>query len=318
MTPQKIANEINRLKPNLKDFWIETSKMNWDSTLTLDSNTSINLFKFELISILNAVHPRFYIYSVFLKNKSDYYTKVKFTPHNLKYGAYSLLNKGISSEPNLISAHIDNLKQYLNPYLRKKLGFVKTKADTVSKLEENEFSLELFKNVLTKRKLSSTEGIEYFNQIKDFNTELRNKFMDVIFEHCIPSKKFLKLMEDSYLFEIGSSTSNKYIILSRSEIRNLANNLKLLSFSDLYDYQDSAHTPFMCGMSLKPIVKSNHVAYLFSTINIILSSDYPNKQYIVNCIKEHLALPEYNELSKKYTALLNIQKNNLSNFLKDY
>jgi len=49
MTPQQVADTINRIKPDFKQFWEDVNKHDNNSTFTPHSNPVITLFQIELI-----------------------------------------------------------------------------------------------------------------------------------------------------------------------------------------------------------------------------------------------------------------------------
>lgn len=300
MTPQQVADTINRIKPDFKQFWEDVNKHDNNSTFTPHSNPAITLFQIELIGIYYALHSRRYMSNTFRDSLHTALRQISYTglmdiPWNI---VYTIANKS-GDYPNLIIAYVTDLKQYLNPYLRNKLGVTASKDKDIKSIKDDAFSMELFKSSLGKRKIPSTEAIEYFDQFRKFTAVNRDAYLDIIIEHCpVPSQQFQRAIADSGIYGVnfnGLQTSSKYISLNRLHVRNNRNPMYPVT-SALLDERDSDYTPFICGVPRKPTPTKNEVSALVSILFIVAASNSDHKDYIIQCLHTHLSHPDYGTL----------------------
>ena len=321
MTNQQVADEINRTKPNFKQFWEDVNKYDRGSTFTPHSNPAITLFQIELIELYYRLHYQRYMGSTLSGSLNTALRSIAYTG---LIDFHWRIDDDITSKSgdyhNLILAYVTDLKQYLNPYLRKRLGFTATKAKDIKSIKDDAFSIELLKAALGKRKIPSTEAIEYFNQFHRFTPVNRDTYMDIITQHCTaPSQKFQRAIADSSIYgaSFNSKQANpKYISLDRSHVRHNRNHMYPVT-SALLDERDSDYTPFTCGVPRKPTPTKDEVSALVSILFIIASSNADRKDYIIQCLHDHLSHPDYGTL---YTdALRNFEaySNSVLSTIKD-
>lgn len=322
MTPQEVAQFINDTKPDFKDFWNEVKEYKYNSTFTPTDNKPITLFKLELLRIYYRVHPREYMRH-YLEGSITKVT-INLQPYsgttNISYSIEHEIETKSGVYPNLILAYVTDLKQYLNPYLRKRLGFSGTRPSDIKDLKDDLFSVELFRNALGKRKLPSTEASLYFNQFRNFSAPVREQYMDILVKQTNTfSKQFLKDVEHSSIFDISEQplASSKYISLSRYGIRYTVNSNNSLMSSDLFNDRDSEYTPFICGLPRKPTPTESEVSALVSMLFIIASSDNEHKDYIVQCLHSHLSDPAYGTIYTNALANMQAYATTINSFIKD-
>lgn len=300
MTPQQAANEINALKPDFKQFWEDVNKHDRNSTFTPHSNPSITLFQIELIKIYYTLHNQRYMDRTFNDSINTALTTIQYT--GLTKFRWNIGNNIINKSgeyQNLILAYVTDLKQYLNPYLRKRLGFTISKDKDIKSIKDDAFSVELFRTSLGKRKIPSTEAIEYFKQFNKFTAVNRDAYLDIIIEHCtIPSQQFQRVVADLGTYRVSFNelqTSSKYISLNRYHVRSNRNPMYPVT-SALLDECDSDYTPFTCGVPRKPTPTKSEVSALVSILFIIAASNVDRKNYIIKCLHTHLSHPDYGTL----------------------
>lgn len=306
MTNTEIANEINLLKPDFKEFWENLKDASVELKFTPTSNTAINLFKIELIRIYNIIHPGVYLLSSLRVIFTDIERSANYTPEvELSWRVTRDIESRTDTYYKTILSKVTNAKQYLNPYLKSKLGFTNSLTKITKELQDNEFSLSLFKEFLANRKLPSTEVITYFNQIKQFTPGIRDKYMDILLHSCKnPSKKLQQEINDSRIFSISSKSSPKYISLTRYIIKEMGNLKNIPIPEDLHNDRDYNYTPFICGVPRKPTPTKTEVSSLVGIMLVIESSDLSNKDYIVKCLQDHLSNPAYGTLYTEQLATL--------------
>lgn len=313
MTPQQVSDTINKLKPDFKQFWADVNHFKYNSAFTPHSNPAITLFQIELLQVYYALHNQRYMRNAFKDSITTVLNQIQYTGLT-NFGRrinHDIANKS-GAYPHLILAYVTDVKQYLNPYLRKRLEFTTTKGKDIKQLQDNEFSVELFKSSLGKRKLPSTEVSMYFKQFKDFSQPIRDKFMNIVFEHCKePSKKLQVELQDSRVFNVRTTSGSKYISVSRRTARQNLNTNSLPIPEDLHNERDSDYTPFICGVPRKPTPTKHEVSALIGVMLVVKCSDLAEKGYIVSCIKEHLSHPGYGTLCtdqlkalRNYTATI--------------
>ena len=300
MTPQQVSDEINRIKPDFKQFWEEVTKRTYNATFTPHSNPAIALFQIELINLYYTLHQQRYMSSTFRDSVGIVLAKIPYTgatsfPWRIKN---DIANKS-GVYPNLILAYVTDVKQYLNPYLKKKFGLVGTVTKSIKQLQDNEFSVELFKTSLGKRKIPSTEAIEYFNQFRNFDKANSDAYMNIILEHCTsPSQQFQRAVAAAGIYDVNFNelqTNSKYISLDRSNVRYRRNPMYPVT-SALLDERDSDYTPFTCGIPRKPTPTKDEVSSLVSILFIVAASNADRKDYIIQCLHDHLSHPDYGTL----------------------
>lgn len=321
MTPQQVADTINHIKPDFKQFWEDVNKHDRNSTFTPHSNPAITLFQIELIKVYYALHNQRYMGRTFNDSINTAFRQISYTgiiDSGWRMGN-DITNKS-GNYQNSILAYVTDVKQYLNPYLRKRLGLTATKNKDIKSIKDDAFSIELFKAAIGKRKIPSTEAIEYFDQFHKFTAVNRDAYMDIIIEHCpVPSQQFQRVIAELGTYRVsfnGLQTSSKYISLNRNSVRSNRNFMYPIT-SALLDERDSDYTPFTCGVPRKPTPTKDEVSALVSILFIIAASNIDRQDYIIQCLHDHLSHPDYGTL---YTdALRNFEaySNSVLSTIKD-
>jgi hypothetical protein len=296
INPITVAQAINKLKPDLKEFWEELeASSNYQSLEGFNPVSDLDKFKMELRIIYLELYSQRYLSSRMKIPAFDYisYTKTMQLPNQ----------KTIGLPKEFILGHVENPGQYLNKYLRTKLeltaGTKRAPTAVSSNLQANAFSLQLFDQALAKqKKVSSADAIKYFEQIKKFPEPIFTQFLDTICKYLPePSQKFQDtLANSSTLTTLHQATPNTtYIRLQRWHIRHIASQFVVPLLSASFGETDSAFVPFICGIPRKPTPTQAEVDALVQTVIVIGASNNPAKEYIISCLKTHLAHPAYKE-----------------------
>ena len=257
MTPYiSIAQDINTLKPNLKDFWATIkpntvfSKFN---ELINKPYSHLNLFKIELLLIYISTHNRIWTSSRYEKVFKEYLDRHYITTNNLFHTNSSmgyLSMKGFTLSPHtelpkhLIIGNVTDPKQYLNSYLRSKLRSTEFGSTAYTKsIEPNAMSLAIFKHwITTVKPFNSVQAEDFIKQCKNFPENFKNDFIDSILGHCAkPSIQLQKYLTDN------CRTLKNYPVINRSTIRR--NSSQQLTFAAIVDPADSAYKPFVANIN---------------------------------------------------------------------
>ena len=309
MTTQTIAAEINRLKPDLTDFWTDPKPPS-----PYELITEVDYLKFELAFLYKYLHPRQYI------SQMDRTASRNFFSYLDNHSIYAW-EKNPLSQSKLIISQVDNPKQYLNPYLRKRAGFVNVKPKSTFAIKPDLFSLELFRKAMTKQ-IPSTVALEYVNQIKAFPADMYDSYLEIIFSKLVnPSKQFQKHMAQMKYtrpyYTSPQSFKAKYIYLDRHNMRAAANKLFANLGVGLRDTLDSQYTPFICGIPRRPTPSPAETDALLNMCIIVAADTHPQRAYILQCLREHLSHPEYAQpLAELFTKYRNNATQTL-NFIEE-
>jgi len=324
-TVKQVAAEIDKLKPNFKEFieLLKDNDNNLESHIFNTSNIFERLFKAQLVAITHTTHNHYYgrgdlsdkLNQFLMENIID----SQISKHQYGYNTHKHIITN-SFLDNHIAKYVINVKQYLTPYLRNK---VRSKTTTLAEkqLQPNLMSLKAFEAYLKtlKKDIPSTVAIGYFKQLEEasFN-ELREQFIDAIFTKCTPSI-YLQKKLSIYFNDIVTLTTqedsklHKYMTLNKCSIRFLAYRLKIPISESVHNDRDSEYKPFITNISRKVDTDMKQVSYLFGALLVLKTSSAikPNLVYdfFVEQLTEHLSLPEYktvlNELKTHYTAVSN-------------
>lgn len=299
ITVQQIADHINQTKPyaELKQMWIKVNPSNvvgCINSLLNEPFTMLNAFKLELLVSYGKTHTRSYInddiiakYKTYLERhkvdfefslRTGYGTNAPVHISIYDFEAPIILNK-------FISAYVQDYTKYLNTYLK---GHYRTSPCSTTEiklnLEDNEFSLLMFKEWLTKHKLlNSVQALGFLNTCSKFTT-YRSQFVEAILDHC--PKPSLKLQ--SYLEETPTLLNGtKYSAISR----NTARTRSQVGFITPYvlDYRDSDYRPFIANLTKTPVLNLGQIESWISNLAVTWESepDY------AKALLEHLKQPEY-------------------------
>ncbi len=318
MTPYiSIAQTINELKPDLKDFWstinVGTVRSELGKLLKLPC-TPLNLFKLELLIIYMQTHNNIYMNShiedQFIEyGKSaniDYPTLIK------HYGCltefYLSSSSPISSK--IILGNVTNPKQYCNKYLRSKLNSTESTSTAYAKvLEPNHMSLAIFQQWLTTVKpLNSVQALAFIKQCTNFPNDFKNLFINSILGHCPnPSIELQK-----YLVEF-CETLNNYPSICRYTIRNKAR--KHLTFEAVLDERDSEYKPFVANINrLAPTTQMELESTIGTALVLLQQPEYSQVLYD-ELIKHAQQTPT--DLLTTYRTNLLIAQQALNKLIKD-
>lgn len=322
-TIKQIADEINQLKPDFTEFkkYLQSQKQK-DIKIDIDNTTNIfvKLFKAQLVLVMNQTHARYYIDTYEYKkllfinvpeagitsgissyNNSTYYN----TP-----SSYYIKDKFQSDQ---IAYYVMDIQNYLPKYLWDK---VRTKTiQTFKELKPDQFSLTTFKNYLTglKKELPSTQAIEYLHQIKSFESDIKQQYVELLNDHLTQlSIKF----QDTLVEILPTISFNqglvKFMSLNRWYIKNLVREHKLLVPESVLNTLDSSYKPFITGIKRKPTTDLHELSALVGTLLVlkIAIDKCPNEvnSYFIEQITEHLKQPDYKVPLEEYTYTLNLTK----------
>jgi hypothetical protein len=294
MTTQTIAAEINRLKPDLTEFWTDPKLPS-----PYELITEVDYFRFELAFLYSYLHPRVYM------GRTDHNAYRNFFSY-LDHRSIYAWGQNPLSQANFIISQVDNPKQYLNAYLRKRAGFVTLKAKSTFTIKPDLFSLELFRKAMTKQ-IPSTVALEYVYKIANFPLDMYDSYLEIILSKLVnPSKKFQDSMADmNYTKSYASKLcETKYIHLDRYTMRATAKKLFSTLGMGLRDTLDSQYTPFIGGIPRKPTPALAETDALLNAYTIVAADDHPQREYILQCLREHLSHQDYvqplEELFAKY------------------
>lgn len=300
-----LAEEIEALKPNLKDFWdsinSSTAKKIFKQLLN-EPFSSLNMFKLELLLIYMSTHPRVYIYSTEKNLFLDYIENAKIDPGTLTHtygvyrGASQEFNFSIKISNNLIIGNLTNPNQYLNAYLKGKLRSESTSTAYNKQLNPDRMSLAIFKQWLTTVKpLNSVQAEAFLKTCKKFPTDIREEFLVAIMAHCPkPSIALQKYISEYYW------NSNKFPSINRYGIRSMARQTP--AFPAVLDERDSEYKPFVANINRTAPNTSDELESTIGTALVLLQqSEYSQLMYN-ELIKHAQQAP---------TDLLSTYKNNL-------
>lgn len=315
------AHEINQLKPDLKEFWvdIESDMSSAFNQLCSQPANALTLFKLELIAIYQSTNPRIWASINIEQHKfileSANLNSSLYTRSN-SYGSvwYPDLVFNLSYSDNLsehlILAHVDNPRQYLNKYLKSK---TRTPGSTKlnQTLADNVFSFTAFKTWLSKQKpLNSVQAEDLLKQIKAFE-QTRSDYFDLILSHTPkPSIKLRKFIADC---PITYSKSN-FILINRYSRWNLDTSNVLLLFNQALDNRDSDYKPIILGMPLYDSFDEKQFISLLSNTMIRIHGQ-SDTQVIEYCLKQ-LNASCCDESRAKYKQILSDFKHTIDQTLE--
>lgn len=324
-TIEQIAHEIEQLKPDFTEFLsilINGSTFDTKERILREPNLFVKLLQTEIYIMYNITHNNKHYYSVtdlekiLTDNLSNHGVYQSGNDSNV---SYYIIKKSFDPSCHIL-AHIKEPKPYLPKYLWDKVRTVKHLAKSSPKqLKPDAMSLVAFKTYLQSQKsLKSTQAEEYLKQLRDLSFEhIREDFMNVIFSKCTkPSidlqKQLAEQIWSTSLFALpnqDSTTLCKYMALSRSSIKNLANKLNVPITTSVYDTLDSIYKPFITSIYRKPDTDTHEISYLFSALTLfqisVLKEPNPVYSYFIECLTKHLQAPEsaaiVNELKQNFS-----------------
>lgn len=321
-TVEQIANEINKLKPDFTEFkkYLQLQEQkNIQNDIDNTGNIFVKLFKAQLLLVMNKTHARYYI-------DANEYQKLLFT-HVSDSGILSGRNYNNSVyyyiphsyyikdkfQLDQIAYYVTDIQNYLPKYL-----WDKVRSKTIQEfktLQPDGFALITFKNYLAglKKELSSTQAIEYLHQIKSFDPNIKQQYIEVLSDHLTqPSIKF----QDTLVGILPSINYNKGLVkfmsLNRWYIKDVVREYKLLVPESVLDSLDSSYKPFITGIKRKPSTDIHDLSALVGTLLIlrVAVSKYPNEinSYFIEQITEHLKHPDYKVPLEEYIKTLELTK----------
>lgn len=332
MTPQEVAQQIDILQPNLKEFnesLTDTTSSDAYQLILAEKDINLQLLKAELFLMYFATHQHKYA-----GNNSEYVAillcdkfNLTLSNHSNKYyykaNEYDVSNAELKDE--FILYHVTNNKQYLPQYLKRKVY------PSVSNVELKEpkddlFSLTAFKSyVASKPKgLSSVEAEGYINKVRKF-TNTKDEYITIILDNCKkPSIKLQNQLESTLTNQNTDKAVTKYMYMNKWIIRNLANSLKVPTAYSVFDEQHSMYKPFITNLNRTPTVDDNQFSYLVSALILLKTSNSitpdPVYQHFIEALTLHLEHPDYKEPWQIYIKQLNAQTNaiaELTNHFKE-
>lgn len=313
-----IAQTINELKPDLKEFWstINASTVRSEFNLLLNlPYTPLNLFKLELLIVYMETHNKLYVRSVDTKFFEKYLTSADIdcstivSKQGIFIGCYLSTHTAISSK--LILGNVLNPKQYCNTYLRGKLSSVNSTSTAYIKvLEPNHMSLVIFQQWLTTVKsLNSVQALAFIKQCASFPNDFKNLFINSILEHCPKPSIILQ----KYLIEYCGVLDNHPPIY-RHTIRNKAR--QHLTFRAVFDTQDSEYKPFVANVNRLAPTNQNELESTIGTALVLLQQPEYSQILYDELIKHAKQAPE--DLLLTYRTNLLIAQQALNKLIKDF
>lgn len=318
MTPYiSIAQTINELKPDLKDFWstinVETARSEFNKILEL-SYTPLNVFKLELLIIYMITHNNIYISTRITDRFTDYLSSagidyaILVTPYGHISGFYLPKHGKIPS--TVILGNVTDPKQYCNPYLRNRLNSTESTSTAYIKvLEPNHMSLAIFQQWLTTVKpLNSVQALAFIKQCKNFPNDFKNLFINSILGHCPkPSIELQKYLAEHYI------VLDNYPSINRHTIRNKAR--KHLTFEAVFDERDSEYKPFVANINrLSPITQMELESTIGTAFVLLQQPEY--SQVLYDELVKHAQQAPTDSLTTYRTNLL-IAQRALDKLIKD-
>ncbi len=283
MTPYiSIAQTINELKPDLKDFWSAINKGTVRSELGKLLKlpcTPLNLFKLELLMIYMQTHNDIYINSHIEDQFIEYGKSANIDYSTLTKHYWRLTEFYLSSSrpisSKIILGNVTNPKQYLNPYLRSKLSVTESVSTAYSKsIEPNPMSLAIFQQWITTIKpFNSVQAEEFIKQCSKFPEDFKNDFINSILGHCPkPSIALQKYLTNYY------RNLKNYPSINRNAIRS--SSYKHLTFAAVLDQTDSAYKPFVANINrLAPDTEYELEATIGYALAILQQPNYSQVLY---------------------------------------
>ena len=332
-TAKEYAEEINKNKPNMKDFLnlLHTGSERILENLKNTTNLAEQLLKAQLVLTTYKTHRNYYVskstyndsFELVHKHITNGGVAYKFNCNKVQILEVDNFTYRISTKfpENQIAAHLTDVKQYLTRYLWNKIRTVNSKAEFIKKIEPNVMSLKLFEHHLKSlKKLQSTEALEYFKTLKDPSFDpIREQFVEAIFTKCKPSISLQRDLLESWRHQTmtlpnqNANKVSKHMILDRDYLKDLSKNLGIPISPIIMDDRDSNYKPFITKVMRDTTTEPHQVEYLFSSMLILQTANSiepnPVYKYFADCLKEHLSHKDYgDEIAKLKTIHISIQK----------
>jgi len=322
-TIKQIAEEIDKLNPDLTDFYADLANLGKRPTALIKSlieqpYTILNHFKIELALILVSTHSKMYLCSEtagYFKQwaESNSLSMYKFTPAAGIYdrtvqdirNIFYFKNYTDTQKELLILLNTTNPRKYMNIYM-KNIAKTTPRVSTVihKQIEPNEMSLAIFTNWINGLKsINSVQAIGFLKQSKSFTQPFKSKFLDAVMTKCSkPSLVLQRFIEEFYSLDDKYSNIRRYMIRSKIDVNNL------LAFPSMYNQTDSAFRPFVTNIALSPTQDTNEFTSVISIALVLLQNpqgyDKPFIDNMINGVIQYVQLEDH-------TKLLNETKQNL-------
>lgn len=325
-TIKQVASEIDKLKPDFKDFITYLSSGNI-TMLQNDIANTINifekLFKMQLVMINDSTNNRVSLYILSETCAEFIYNHISdcaINQANLYKNKYMYIYRYHVKESFLqehIATHVTNIKQYLTPYLWNRVRSKITQ--NLKTLNPDQFSLTIFKTYLSslKKEIPSTQAIKYLAQIKDFDLDIKQQYIEVLVNSITQTSLAFQEKLNNIIPSIcdTDNTQVKFMHLTRYYIRDLAYELGIPVPSSVLDTGDSSYKPFITGVNRKPTLDLNEFTALIGTIHVLkvsskLTPDVIHDYFISELIK-HLKQKDYAEIMKQYISTLELTKTSI-------
>lgn len=312
MTLQDIAQQIETIQPDLKEFFndIHTDSEKSFASVINEPNTYVQLLKAELYMMYFLTHnqrwtsgnKREEVYNILCKELSLLPSNFYSAPYSLPYGPK--LDQG-----SFIVANLTEPKKYLPQYLKKKF-FPPISNVVLKEPKDDMFSFNIFKKHIESlsKNISSIQAEGYIDKVRNFSST-KEQYTELVLDNCKnPSLKLQKRL-CATLPGVDSEKIQKHMYLNRWTIMNLARNLQVPVAEALFDQRDSDYKPFITKLPRIPTIDTQQFSSLASTLLVLETqiAKTPNKSYshFVESIKEHLSDPAYKDSWKEY--LTNLQ-----------
>lgn len=323
-TIQRIAAEIEQLKPDFTEFLAELTNPEQDTDkiiLLLDNTQNIyeRLLKTEIALMYllthnqrysstiakyaNSLLPQFVIGCVLSINSNSqnayiYYNSKTYHIDTAFNPAYHII------------AHIANPKPYLPAYLWDKVRTKKAlQVEPPKQLQPNNLILEVFRNYVKslKKPMPSANIIAYLEQLysPEF-ADFRETYMDIIFSNCpSPSVDVQKLLAQGWhlnhrIMQLPSQKDikpSKFMYLNRRSIQIMAKDLFIPVSDNTYNTRASEYKPFITGIQRVPEKHAYELSYLFDALLVLQISvnktPNPVYSYFIDELTKYLAHPQH-------------------------
>lgn len=322
MTLQDIAQQIETIQPDLKEFfeYLHNDSPKSFASVINEPNTYVQLLKAELYMMYFLTHNQRWadyqnrdrVQNILAKHLSIIPTA---STNNRSYGSiYSLAYDPKLDQSAFIVANLTEPKKYLPQYLKKR--FFPAISNVVLKQPKDDvFSFNIFKKYIESlpKGVSSIQTEGYIDKVLNFNNT-KEQYIELVLDNCKnPSIKLQKKLH-GYLQTTDHSKANKYMYLCRWRIMSIAKALQVPVSEAIFDQRDSDYKPFITNLSRIPTTDLNQFTALADTILILQTSiaREPNEvfSHFVEALIEHLSDPAYKANWTEY--LTNLQNHTIA------
>lgn len=317
MTLQSIANEIDKLQPNMTQFWEDVAS----NTITIDSFdkpnlSALKLFQLELLLIYRTTRRSRYIGHAEALLVDRIWRKARLeidTINNLQLHLeyMPLPNLPIKHipppSPETILGHTTNPKQYLNRYLKRKIAKPMSTAYSIT-ITDDEMALAMFTNWIQGKTLNSVQALDFAEKVRRFPLDIKNKYINLILENCPNPSIDLQKYIAKYFY------ASYYKTAARGYIRNCSHSV--ITLLTIADTADSAYKPFVSNLTTKPIASLNEYKSLVAILLMMYQTNTGSDNY-KSALLNYLNLPEHDVYRNETNTILSTAISQIPKLLKD-